>query len=237
MWFNATEHNPELSGGSLPIGKNPVQITGSTVRATNDQSGGVLVLNCVVIDGPNRGATGNILLNIFNKSDQAKEIAGRQLSAICHTLNVHQLVSKPEGVELWNKPFVVEIAQQKDSQYVQLVGVFDMQGNAPKRGQAPAGPAAQPPQQFAQAQAPQFNQPAQTAPQAPTPAGQPSWGGQQQPNAPAAPANHGQPSWGAQPINQAPQASPQAAPQGGQPSWSQQPPGAPAGQPSWGGPR
>lgn len=242
-WFNALDHNPELGGGaSLPVGKYPVQITGSTVRATNDQSGGILVFTCAILDGPNRGNSGNLLLNLWNKSDQTKEIAGRHLSAICYALNTHQLVAKPEGVELWNKPFVIEMAQQRNkdgepTRYVELVGVFDMQGNAPKRGQAPAGPAAQPPQQFTGQQAPQFNQPAQTAQQAPAPAGQPSWGGQQQPNPPAAQPNPGQPSWGAQPINQAPQASPQAAPQGGQPSWSQQPPAGNAGQPSWAGPR
>lgn len=224
-WFNAAEHNPELSGGSLPIGKNPVQITGSSVRATNDQSGGILVLNCVVIDGPNRGATGNLLLNIWNKNDQSKEIAGRQLSAICHAVNTHQLDAKPEGVELWNKPFVVEIAQQKDSQYTQLVGVYDMAGNAPKRGAASAGPAAAPGPQFTQ-QAPQFNQPVGAV----APAGQPSWsGGTPAANAPAAQPIQGQPSW-----NQAP--APATAPQGNAPSWSQQPPNS-GGQPSWAGPR
>jgi hypothetical protein len=204
-WFNATEHNPELQQQGMPVGKYPVKIIASGPRAsTNDPASGLLFLTCEILDGPQRGMTGQLTLNLWNKNDTSKEIAGRQLSAICHVTQTLHLDAKPEGVELWGKPFILEMAQQPDSKYTQIAGVYDVAGAPPTRAaSALAASATQPPQQFAQTQAPA------TQPQG---GGAPSWAG-------GAPQATQQPAFGGQP------------PAGGTPSWAQQP--ATNNAPSW----
>ncbi len=209
-WFNATEHNPELGAQGMPVGKYPVKIVNSGARgSTNDPASGLLFLNCEILDGPQKGLTGQLTLNLWNKNDTSKEIAGRQLSAICHVTQTLHLEAKPEGVELWGKPFILEMAQQPDSRYTQIAGLYDVAGSPPQRQAAGAASAAnKPPQQFAQAQPPAAQ---------PQPGASPSWVG-------AAP----QPTQQPQPAFQA---APAATAAQGAPSWAQQP--ATGAAPSW----
>jgi hypothetical protein len=215
-WFDATQHNPELQAQGMPVGKYPVLIKTSGARANQSGTGGLLFIGLEIMDGPHKGVTGQITLNIWNQNDQAKEIAGRQLSAICHATNTIHLDAKPEGVELWGKYFILEMAQQKgDSKYTEIIGVYDVQGNAPVKATAPAPAAAKPAFQPTPAAAP---------PAAAPPAAAGGWPGaaQAQPQPAQQPAPQFQ-----QPANTAPQ----AAQAGGQPSWAQQP--AAGQQPAW----
>jgi hypothetical protein len=231
--FNAKDFNPEQGTGSLPIGKHPVVITDSEVKATEKNDGGYLELHLKIIDGPQTGATGAYRLNLYNKSEKAVEIAHRQMSALCHVIGVYNV---QDTQAMHNLPFVIEVAFQKghapgdpDSKgYTEVKKVFDINGNEP--GKAGAGQQqAQPAQSFAQQQpAQQQQQPAQGFQQQ-----QPQGGGfQQQQQAPAQGAawgNSGQP---AQQQQQAPAQQQGGAPAGG---WQQQQGGAPAGgQPAWG---
>jgi hypothetical protein len=211
-WFNATEHSPELQQQGMPVGKYPVKIIASGPRAsTNDPASGLLFLTCEILDGPQRGMTGQLTLNLWNKNDTSKEIAGRQLSAICHVTQTLHLDAKPEGVELWGKPFILEMAQQPDSKYTQIAGVYDVAGAPPTRAtSAPAASAAQPPQQFAQAAPPATAQP--------QPGANPSWAGaapQPTPQAQPQPAFGGAPS-----VSTAPSWAQQPASSGNAPSWA-----------------
>lgn len=209
--FNAKDYNPEQGAGQLPIGKHPVVIESSEVKANKANDGGYLQLNLRIIDGPNAGLTGPHRLNLYHASQETCDIANRQLSAICHVTNVYEVT---DSAALHNIPFVVEVTPQKNEpKYTQVSKVFDINGNEP--GKAPTGQA-QPQQQPQQQQ------------QAPANNGQ--WGGQQQ-----APANNAQPAgggWG-QPQQQQTAAHQSngawGAPAGAeQPAWGQGQNAAPA---------
>lgn len=229
--FNAQQYDPTQGVGSLPIGKHPVIVESSEVKANKANDGGYLQLNLRIIDGPQQGTTGAYRLNLYHSNQQTVEIAHRQLSAICHVIGVFQVT---DSSQLHNLPFLIEVGPQKnDPQYTEVKKVFDMNGNEP--GKAGAGaPAAQPQQQQPQGQpngawggAPQGQQqPAQQPAQQPQGA---AWGGQPAQN--PAPQG-GQPAWGGQPAQQPAQQQPQGGgwQQGGQPAQG----GAPAGAAPWG---
>jgi hypothetical protein len=136
--FNTAGITPKFGGGGgLPIGKHPVIIYNTKLEATQSGTGGKMVLQCEVIDGPMKGAKGDENLTLQHSNPTVVRISSEQLTAICH------VVGMPNGIqndtsELHNKPFVVEVAPQKDKpEYTEIVGVFDMNGNEP--GQQGAG--------------------------------------------------------------------------------------------------
>ena len=211
--FNAQQYDPTQGGGSLPVGRHPVIIESSEVKANKANDGGYLQLNLKLIDGPQMGTTGAYRLNLYHSNPQTAEIAHRQLSAICHVIGVFNV---QDSQQLHNVPFIVEVGLQKGEEaaqkgYTEVKKVFDINGNEPgKAGQG--APAAQPQQQPAQGGGAWGGQPAQQ------PAAQPQ-------GAPAANA----PAWGQQPAQQP--AAQQPAQQAG--GW-QQGGGAPAGGAPWG---
>lgn len=132
--FNANNYNPEQSAGGLPVGRHPVIIESSDVKATKAGDGGFLELILKITDGPQVGQTGAYRLNLYNASQQAVDIANRQMSAISHVTGVFQI---QDSAQLHNIPFVIEVAPQKnDPQYTEVKKVFDINGNEPgKQGQ------------------------------------------------------------------------------------------------------
>ena len=217
--FNAQQYDPTQGGGSLPVGRHPVIIESSEVKANKANDGGYLQLNLKLIDGPQMGTTGAYRLNLYHSNPQTAEIAHRQLSAICHCVGVFNV---QDSSQLHNIPFIIEVGSQKG--YTEVKKVFDINGNEPgKAGQG--APAAQPQQQPAAQGGFGQQQPA-AQPQGNAPA----WGGgqpaQQQPQ--GAPAGNA-PAWGQQPAQEP--AAQQPAQQAG--GW-QQGGGAPAGGAPWG---
>lgn len=212
--FNANAVSPDQGGNfqQLPLGKHPVKIIASEVKATAAGDGGMVVFELEVIGGPNQGATGNMNINLYNASDKARTIAEGQMSALCHATGVYML---QDTSQLHNLPFAVEVvnqpltAQQKEKQdrgetvtpFTQVRKILDYNGNEPKG-------AGQQQQQPHQQQAP--------AP-APAPAQNAAWGGGQAAQAPAQQAQA--------PAQQA--AAPAAA-------WGQGNAGGGAAKPSWG---
>ena len=201
--FNAQQYDPTQGGGSLPVGRHPVIIESSEVKANKANDGGYLQLNVKLIDGPQMGTTGAYRLNLYHSNPQTAEIAHRQLSAICHVIGVFNV---QDSQQLHNIPFIVEVGLQKGEEaaqkgYTEVKKVFDINGNEPgKAGQG--APAAQPQQQ---------------------PAAQGGFGQQQ----PAAQPQGNAPAWGGgQPAQQ----QPQGAPAGNAPAWGQQPAQQPAAQ-------
>jgi len=201
--FDAKQWNPEQSVGQLPVGKHPVIISDSTIKATSANDGGYLQLELTIIEGPSTGMTGAYRLNLYNASQKAVEIAHRQLSAICHVVGKFNVA---DTVELHNVPFIVEVVPQKnDPQYTEVKKVYDRNGNEP--GKAPAvAPAAAPAPVQTQAPAAWGGQAPAVAPApaaqpapaaAPVPWGQPApaQGGFIPPA--AAPAPSSAPPWGA----------------------------------------
>lgn len=205
--FNAQQYDPTQGVGSLPIGKHPVIVESSEVKANKANDGGYLQLNLRIIDGPQAGTTGAYRLNLYHTNQQTVEIAHRQLSAICHVVGVFMV---QDSSQLHNLPFLVEVGPQKnDPAYTEVKKVYDMNGNEP--GKAGQGAALAQPQQPAG-----FGQ---------QPQGQGGFGGQPQQQ----PAQGG--AWGQQPQGQQPQQQPA---QGGA-AWGQQPQQQPAQQPQGGG--
>ena len=227
--FNAQQYDPTQGGGSLPVGRHPVIIESSEVKANKANDGGYLQLNVKLIDGPQTGTTGAYRLNLYHSNPQTAEIAHRQLSAICHCVGVFNV---QDSGQLHNIPFIIEVGLQKGEEaaqkgYTEVKKVFDINGNEPgKAGQG--APAAQPQQQPAAQGGFGQQQPAQQ-PQQPQ-GNAPAWGGgqpaQQQPQ--GAPAGNA-PAWGQQPAQQP--AAQQPAQQAG--GW-QQGGTAPAGGAPWG---
>ena len=129
--FNTQGITPKFGGGGgLPVGKHPVVIYNTKLEATNSGTGGKMVLQLEVIDGPAKGAKGDENLTLQHSNPTVVRISSEQLTAICH------VVGLPNGFqdtqELHGKPFVVEVAPQKDKpEYTEVIGVFDMNGNEP----------------------------------------------------------------------------------------------------------
>lgn len=226
--FNAQQYDPTQGGGSLPVGRHPVIIESSEVKANKANDGGYLQLNVKLIDGPQMGTTGAYRLNLYHSNPQTAEIAHRQLSAICHVIGVFNV---QDSQQLHNIPFIVEVGLQKGEEaaqkgYTEVKKVFDINGNEPgKAGQG--APAAQPQQQPAAQGGFGQQQPAQQPQQ---PQGGGAWGGQPA-QQPAAQPQGNAPAWG-QP--QQPAQQPQQ-PAGNAPAWGQQQGGAaPAGGAPWG---
>ena len=206
--FNAQQFDPTQGGGSLPVGRHPVIIESSEVKANKANDGGYLQLNLKLIDGPQMGTTGAYRLNLYHSNPQTAEIAHRQLSAICHVIGVFNV---QDSQQLHNIPFIVEVGLQKGEEaaqkgYTEVKKVFDINGNEPgKAGQG--APAAQPQQQ-------------------PAAQGGGAWGGQPA-QQPAAQPQGNAPAWGG---DQPAQQQPQGAPAGNAAAWGQQPAQQPAAQ-------
>lgn len=225
--FNAQQFDPTQGGTfhQLPVGRHPVIITASEVKATSDNTGGMVVYDLEVIDGPGKGQTGPYRVNLYNASDKARSIAESQQSALCYVTGKFLI---NDTAELHNIPFVVDVEEQiltpqqvakqaageQVRPFTQVKKVLDINCNEPKgNGQAQPAPAPAPVQQ-------------QQAP-APAQAAQGAWGGQptNQAQAPAqAPA-----AWGGAASAPAPVQPPAQPPAQ---AWSQAP--AAAGQPAWG---
>ena len=140
--FNANNFDPTQGVGGLPIGRHPVIVESSEVKANKANDGGYLQLNLKVIDGPQAGIVGAYRLNLYHSNPQTVEIANRQLSAISHVTGVYMI---QDSAQLHNIPFIVEVGPQKnDAQYTEVKKVFDINGNEP--GKTPQGGGAAQPQ-------------------------------------------------------------------------------------------
>lgn len=129
--FNTQGITPKFGGGGgLPVGKHPVVIYNTKLEATNSGTGGKMVLQLEVIDGPAKGAKGDENLTLQHSNPTVVRISSEQLTAICHVVGLPNGFQNTE--ELHGKPFVVKVAPQKDKpEYTEVIGVFDMQGNEP----------------------------------------------------------------------------------------------------------
>lgn len=130
--FDANSVEPQASFDPLPTDWYNVTIVASELKPTNDGQGAYLSLQFKVLDGPfvNRVVFTN--LNIQNKNPVTVEIAYKQLSAICHAVNVLHCA---ESEQLHDKPLQIR-AKYKEPQ-----GNYDA-GNDIKGFKAIDGPAA-----------------------------------------------------------------------------------------------
>jgi hypothetical protein len=152
--FDATAYTPQYgASGSLPPGKHPVMIVDIERLAISDPTkGSFLALTLEAIDGPAKGSKQVDRLNLWHVSPETAEISNKQLSAYCYVTGAIKFRSPQE---LMRRPFVVEIAAQKNRpDYTEVVALYssDMRkpgeiaaaGGAPAQAKAPpAIPAAE----------------------------------------------------------------------------------------------
>lgn len=222
-------------GANLPIGLIPVRIDGNSLETNSNGSGQRFDMHLTGVHGPGMGVKVKFGLNLFHqgsdaaKSQQAREIAAKQLSAICYATGVYDLGAEGDLDRLNGKMMIAVVESQNDPQHpdrTKIVGFADVNGmkpgqptvpvrvreavaSAPAQQTAPAAawappPAAQPPQQATPAAAVAFGPSSAAAPVA-----QPGFAPAAQPAAPA---------W---PAPAAAQAQPAAPAAGGVPSWAQ----------------
>ncbi len=216
--FNAAAIDPTQSAGFKPlmIGKYPCMIIASEIKANKDNTtGGQVVFEVQAVQGEHTGKTGQWILNLYHNDEQTRQIAERQLSAICHATGQF-LINMTS--QLHNLPFALDVSEQQlnakqlaekadgknvtafrnvrvlnpDGSDVTPQGQTAQQPAQNGFGQAAQQPAQQPAQGFGQASAPAAQgwgqQPAQSTP-APSPA--PAGNGWQQ-----GAAAGGAPAWG-----------------------------------------
>lgn len=205
--FDARTVEPASFAPPPPLADYHVRITESEGKATKDNTGGLLELWLEILDpGPQQGRKIRYGLNLYNVSQQAIDIAYRQLSALCHVTGQFNVT---DSRQLHNIPFIATIGPQVNNPtYSNVFGVKDINGNVPGKSAAAPAPAAPP---VTPAAAPAWAPPAAATA---TPAWTP-------PGAPAQPAAPAPPVWG-QPAQ--PAAAPAAQ------AWAQ---GRPADKPPW----
>lgn len=137
--FNALNHNPEKGLARLPLGlRQPVMVIDSALKGSNtNQNSGYLELMIQVLDGPNKGAIGAAIFNIFNESEKAREIALNDLSALSLCAGVPQWQN---AADLNQKPFVIDVTKQRvkdgeeDKGYVEISQYYNVRMEKPLKG-------------------------------------------------------------------------------------------------------
>lgn len=104
--FNAANVPPASANIVVPAGWYNVIIEHSEVVPTAAGTGTILKLRYSIVDGEFKGRKIFGQLNIVNPSPMAQEIAQKQLSAICHAVNVIQC---NDSQQLHNIPFKVKL--------------------------------------------------------------------------------------------------------------------------------
>jgi len=160
--FDASQVEPNAPIEVLPPGDYIVQIVGSEMKSTKDETGQMLWLEYDIIDGEFAGRKMWDRLNLVNKNSQAVEIAQRTLSAICRAVG-KMAVSDSE--ELHFKPLIASVKVRPagpDKSGTHREAQNEVKGYKPVGGGVQAAPV--------RAAAPQAARPAQAAVAAAAPA-------------------------------------------------------------------
>jgi hypothetical protein len=137
--FNALNHNPEKGAPRLPLGlRQPVMVIDSALKGSNsNQNSGYIELMIQVLDGPNKGAIGAAIFNIFNENEKAREIANNDLAALSLCAGVPQWTN---AADLNQKPFIIDVTKQRvkdgeeDKGYVEISQYYNVRMEKPLKG-------------------------------------------------------------------------------------------------------
>lgn len=134
--FNANEVKPQQSGGAHPVGnKFPFSITNTVVEPTKQGNGGKFVVELTSSAGSIR-----VNYNLWNESEQARNISKGQLSALCHAVGIFQVDFKNDGAALRGGVGLMDVGFQKGQEpsaekpeggYVEVKKIYDKNGNDP----------------------------------------------------------------------------------------------------------
>jgi hypothetical protein len=234
--FDATQVEPDNGRvGAIPKGWYPAMVEKTEIKPTTGGTGAYIAVQFGVVDGAYKGSKIFTNFNIQNDNEKAVEIGRKQLSSLCHAVNVLQMTDTDQ---LKNKPFFIRVKHvpaEMDPQDPTKVKYEEK--NEPtayrsandqaalaeyqKQGVAPA-PAARPPV------AAPVTPPAAAAwapPAQPGPTTSPATAWQPPATPAAAPVAPVQQPWGQPPAQTpaAPVAAPAAAPVAGAPAWANAP--------------
>lgn len=236
--FDANAIQPDTSFDPIPAGWYNAIIDESEMKPTRDGSGAYLALRFNVMDGQYAGRKVFTRLNLRNQNPVAQDIAQKQLSSICHAVNV---LNVQDSSQLHALPLQIRVKVTNDptGQYEPSNEISGYKAIGAANGQGAAAPLAVP--AYTAPAAPVAPVQPQTAPAGGT--WQPPANAQQQWAQPAQPATQQQaapaPQWAngtpTQPAPTAPQATAQqmqtvevspeesaaiAAAQGATPPWT-----------------
>jgi hypothetical protein len=110
--FDATAVEPAAIRGALPPGEYVAMIADTGMKATKANDGNeYLEITFVVLEGSNKGSRAWARLNLVNNTPKAVEIAQRELSAICHAVNV---LKPSDSIELHDIPLIIVMKKDKE---------------------------------------------------------------------------------------------------------------------------
>lgn len=136
--FNAHGIDPSQGVGQLPIGRHLVEVIRTEIKANSANTGGYLMFILSIVDGQNAGLEGPHRFNLYNASEEAKNIAQRQFSAVCHVTGIMEV---QDSDQFLGARYFVEVGLQKGEEakekgYTEIKKVYDINGNEPgKQGQ------------------------------------------------------------------------------------------------------
>ena len=105
--FDARTIEPSAPMGPVPAGDYLAKITETEKRPTKSGNGDLLALKLEICDGDHAGRKMRYFLNLWNANDTAREIAQRDLSAICHAVGV---LEPKDSNQLCNIPMTIKVA-------------------------------------------------------------------------------------------------------------------------------
>lgn len=212
--FDANQFEPTQGGGPHPPGKFPATISATEIKPTKNNDGGMFIVTFKTDQG-----TIAHRYNLWNSNAKAVEIAHKELSALCHAIGIFKLDMKNDAAAIIGSRLMIEVGQQKDTEYMEVKHIYCADGSEP--GKAPAQPQAGSgwgnPNQPSQNPAPQ-----QSAPSAPQGNGN-GWGPAPSGAAPQQQSPQGNgaaPAWSPGPTQQQPQQPSNPPAGGGAPPWA-----------------
>lgn len=140
--FDATTVKPAEDFGVIPPGEYQALIVDSAMKPTKDGKGSYLELTYQVVGGEHANRKVWSRHNLDNKSEVARGIAERELSAVCHAVGV---LKPTDSVQLHNKVLLIRVeieaadgqARKKDQNVVKAWKALDGT-SAPVAAPAPA---------------------------------------------------------------------------------------------------
>lgn len=112
--FDASKVDPNAGFPVLPAGDYDVVLVKSDKKATKDGNGAYLNLEFQILSGPHQNQRLFEMLNLWNKSEKAVQIARGTLSEICRAVGV---LTPKDSSELHGKPLRAKVVITKSDQY------------------------------------------------------------------------------------------------------------------------
>jgi hypothetical protein len=136
--FNPMQYDPQAALDVMPAGWYKAVVSATDLRQNADKTGIILELSWKIVDGPFAGRVVKKTYNRTNPSQQAVDISNRELTSIAGCMNLWNGVQNTD--QLCNIPMQIKLTTKKDSDYNDVKGYKDINGNDPVKPGAGAAP-------------------------------------------------------------------------------------------------